>query len=109
VTQDFRYLVYYVWSELPPPEKPADIVLIKGIPVVTPVEEIKRAADALRRQDHASRGLGLLRRGRHVCRRPGRCGRCSTVTCGRCSTVTHVLTGTRCRDPEQLLRLSAAG
>ena len=22
VTQDFRYLIYYVWSELPPAEKP---------------------------------------------------------------------------------------
>jgi hypothetical protein len=48
VTQDFRYLIYYVWSELPPPEKPADIVLssFKDTPVGTPVEEIKRAADA---------------------------------------------------------------
>jgi hypothetical protein len=48
VTQDFRYLIYYVWSELPPPEKPADIVLssLKGTPVGTPVEEIKRASDA---------------------------------------------------------------
>ena len=28
VTQDFRYLIYYVWSELPPlPEKPAAICL----------------------------------------------------------------------------------
>jgi hypothetical protein len=26
-TQDFRYLTYYVYSELPPAEKPADIVL----------------------------------------------------------------------------------
>src|SRR4029077_942398 len=48
VTQDFRYLIYYVWSELPPPEKPADIVLnsLKDSPVGTPVEEIKRASDA---------------------------------------------------------------
>ena len=48
VTQDFRYLIYYVWSELPPAEKPADIVLrsLKDIPVGTPVEEIKRASDA---------------------------------------------------------------
>jgi hypothetical protein len=47
-TQDFRYLSYYVWSELPPAEKPADIVLrsFKDTPVGTPVEEIKRAADA---------------------------------------------------------------
>ena len=47
-TQDFRYLIYYVWSELPPAEKPADIVLrsLKDIPVGTPVEEIKRASDA---------------------------------------------------------------
>ena len=48
VTQDFRYLIYYVWSELPPAEKPAEIVLrsLKDIPVGTPVEEIKRASDA---------------------------------------------------------------
>jgi len=48
VTQDFQYLIYYVWSELPPAEKPADIVLrsFKDIPVGTPIEEIKRASDA---------------------------------------------------------------
>jgi hypothetical protein len=48
VTQDFRYLIYYVWSELPPAEKPADIFLrsLKDTPVGTPVEEIKRASDA---------------------------------------------------------------
>ena len=48
VTQDFRYLTYYVWSELPPAEKSADIVLssLKDTPVGTPVEEIKRASDA---------------------------------------------------------------
>ena len=48
VTQDFRYLIYYVWSELPPAEKPANIVLrsLKDTPVGTPVEEIKRASDA---------------------------------------------------------------
>ena len=48
VTQDFRYLIYYVWSELPPAEKPAAVVLssLKATPVGTPVEEIKRASDA---------------------------------------------------------------
>ena len=48
VTQDFRYLIYYVWSELPPVEKPAAVVLrsLKDTPVGTPVEEIKRASDA---------------------------------------------------------------
>jgi hypothetical protein len=48
VMQDFRYLIYYVWSELPPAEKPADIVLrsFKNTPVATPIEEIKRASDA---------------------------------------------------------------
>jgi hypothetical protein len=48
LTQDFRYLIYYVWSELPPAEKPAAIVLrsLKDIPVGTPVDEIKRASDA---------------------------------------------------------------
>lgn len=47
-TQDFRYLIYYVWSEVPPAEKPAEIVLraFKDIPVGTPAEEIKRASDA---------------------------------------------------------------
>ena len=47
-TPDFRYLIYYIWSELPPAEKPAEIVLrsLKDIPVGTPVEEIKRASDA---------------------------------------------------------------
>ncbi len=47
-TQDFRYLIYDVWSELPPAEKPAEIVLrsLEDIPVGTPVEEIRRAADA---------------------------------------------------------------
>jgi hypothetical protein len=46
--QDFRYLIYYVWNELPPAEKPAEIVLrsLKDIPVGTPIEEIKRASDA---------------------------------------------------------------
>jgi len=48
VKQDFQYLIYYVWSELPPVEKPAQIVLssLKDTPVGTPVEEIKRASDA---------------------------------------------------------------
>lgn len=47
-TQDFRYLIYYVSSELPPAEKPAQTVLrsFRDIPLGTPVEEIKRAADA---------------------------------------------------------------
>ena len=47
-TQDLRHLIYYVWSELPPAEKPAQIVLrsLKDIPVGSPVEEIKRASDA---------------------------------------------------------------
>ena len=47
-TQDFRYLIYYVSSELPPPEKPAQTVLrsLKDVPLGTPVEEIKRASDA---------------------------------------------------------------
>ena len=47
-TQDFRYLTYYIWSEIPPAEKPAETVLrsLKDIPVGTPAEEIKRASDA---------------------------------------------------------------
>lgn len=42
------YLKYYVYSELPPPEKPATIALraLSDIPLGAPLEEIKRAADA---------------------------------------------------------------
>ena len=48
VTQDFQHLIYYVYSELPPAEKPAETVLrsLKETPAGTPVEEIKRASDA---------------------------------------------------------------
>lgn len=44
----FSYLAYYVFSEIPPDEKPADTILetMKGLPVGTPVEEIRRASDA---------------------------------------------------------------
>ncbi len=47
-TPDFRYLTYYIWSEVPPAEKPAETVLraFKDIPVGTPQEEIKRVSDA---------------------------------------------------------------
>ncbi len=47
-THDFRYLIYYVWNELPPAEKPAEIVLrsMKDIPAGTVIDEIKRASDA---------------------------------------------------------------
>ena len=46
--RDFSRLAYYASSEIPPDEKPANTVLetMKGLPVGTPVEEIKRASDA---------------------------------------------------------------
>lgn len=46
--QDFHYLAYYAFSEVPPDEKPADTVLnaFRDIPVGTPIEEIRRVADA---------------------------------------------------------------
>lgn len=46
--RELPYLKYYVYSELPPPEKPAKIALeaFSNIPLGTPVDEIKRAADA---------------------------------------------------------------
>jgi hypothetical protein len=46
--QDFHFLAYYAFSEVPPPEKPADTVLnaFKDIPVGTPIEEIRRVAEA---------------------------------------------------------------
>ena len=45
--QDLSYLVYYVYSEIPPEQKPAEIALqaLKNIRVGTPIEEIKRASD----------------------------------------------------------------
>src|SRR5260221_8713812 len=44
----FLYLAYYAFSEIPPDEKPADTILetMKGLPIGTPVEEIRRASDA---------------------------------------------------------------
>jgi hypothetical protein len=43
------YLADYVYSEIPPDRKPADTVRdsLKDVPVGAPVEEIKRASDAL--------------------------------------------------------------
>ena len=40
------YLAYYVYSEVPPDRKPADIVLdaLKDIPIGTPIEEIERVS-----------------------------------------------------------------
>lgn len=47
--QDLVYLADYAYSEVPPDKKPADTILavLKDIPVGTPIEEIKRASDAL--------------------------------------------------------------
>jgi len=46
--QDFSYLAYYAYAEVLPDKKPADTVLesLKGIPVGTAVEEIRRVSDA---------------------------------------------------------------
>jgi hypothetical protein len=42
------FLAYYVYDEHPPPRRPADIVLdsLRNVPLGSPLEEIKRAADA---------------------------------------------------------------
>jgi hypothetical protein len=47
-SKNSSYLAYYVYSEVPPDRKPADIALdsLKNIPVGTPIEEIKRASNA---------------------------------------------------------------
>ncbi len=47
-TPDLSYLADYTYSEVPPPETPADTVLraLKEIPKGTPVEEVRRAAQA---------------------------------------------------------------
>jgi hypothetical protein len=46
--RELPYLKYYVYSELPPPKKPAVIALsaLSSIPLGTPLEEIKHAAAA---------------------------------------------------------------
>jgi hypothetical protein len=46
--RELPYLKYYVYSEIPPPKKPAEIVLaaLRNVPLGTPLQEIKRAADA---------------------------------------------------------------
>jgi Transglycosylase SLT domain len=46
--RELPYLRYYVYSETPPPEKPAKIAeqALSDVPLGTPTEEIKRAADA---------------------------------------------------------------
>jgi hypothetical protein len=46
--RDFSNLAYYAFSEVPPEEKPADTVLnaLNDVPVGTPIEEIRHAADA---------------------------------------------------------------
>lgn len=45
---ELAYLKYYVYSEIPPPEKPAKIVLatLRDVRLGTPVQEIERAAKA---------------------------------------------------------------
>ncbi|MCP3476198.1 transglycosylase SLT domain-containing protein [Bradyrhizobium sp. CCGUVB1N3] len=42
------YLKYYVYSEIPPPDKPAKIALsaLSGVPLGTPIQEIEHAAKA---------------------------------------------------------------
>src|ERR1700730_13300428 len=45
---ELPYLKYYVYSETPPPEKPAKIALaaLSDVPLGTPIQEIERAAKA---------------------------------------------------------------
>ena len=45
---ELAYLKYYVYSESPPPEKPAKIALaaLRDVPIGTPIQEIERAAEA---------------------------------------------------------------
>jgi Transglycosylase SLT domain len=45
---ELPYLKYYVYSESPPPEKPAKIALaaFRDVPLGTPIQEIERAAEA---------------------------------------------------------------
>jgi hypothetical protein len=45
---ELSYLKYYVYSEIPPPEKPTKIALAAfgDVPLGTPVQEIERAAEA---------------------------------------------------------------
>lgn len=60
--RELPYLKYYVYSELPPPEKPAKIALeaYSNIPLGTPVEEIKRAADAFGLDDNFLKAVAKI-------------------------------------------------
>ncbi|WP_249148476.1 lytic transglycosylase domain-containing protein [Bradyrhizobium sp. AUGA SZCCT0177] len=72
-TQDFRHLIYYVWSELPPAQKPAEIVLrsFKDIPVGTPIEEIKRASVAFGLDFNFMKAVAKIESGFNPNRRTG--------------------------------------
>jgi hypothetical protein len=72
-TRDFRYLIYYVWSELPPAEKPAQIVLrsFKDIPLETPIDEIKRASDAFGLDPNFMKAVAKIESGFNPDRRTG--------------------------------------
>ena len=74
-TQDFRYLICYVWSETPPAEKPAAVVLrsLKDIPVGTPVEEIKRASDAFGLDFNFMKSVAKIESGFDPKQRTGSC------------------------------------
>jgi hypothetical protein len=60
--RELPYLKYYVYSELPPPEKPAKIALeaYSNIPLGTPIEEIKRAADAFGLDDNFMKAVAKV-------------------------------------------------
>jgi len=46
--RELSYLKYYVYSEIPPSDRPAKIALaaLRNVPLGTPVQEIERSADA---------------------------------------------------------------
>ena len=60
--RDLSYLAYYAYAELPPDEKPADIVLdsLRGLPIGSPVEEIRRASDAFGLDFHFMKAVAKI-------------------------------------------------
>jgi hypothetical protein len=60
--RELPYLKYYVYSELPPREKPAKIALeaYSDVPLGTPMEEIKRAAKAFGLDDNFMKAVAKV-------------------------------------------------
>ncbi len=60
--RDLSYLAYYAYAELPPDQKPADIVLeaLRSFPIGSPIVEIRRASDAFGLDFHFMKAVAKI-------------------------------------------------